>query len=334
MALNDNLQEMNINDPDFLGSPEFHQKYQQHKDRKIQNAGGNPNPMAAQQAMSNIIQIEKPHKAELEQLAVRTVKEMFPIIDDVGIQIEAEIVPMGQITMMHPQNPTPISKDSPVYNDVAKRKIMNAITQAAGVSMNSAHHAVDALERVNPRLKDLYDTVYKNNDAIYHVFDKNRLAAMATQMAHSGYAGGSTKVEYRNGTPVIIAKAINSMHLMHEIIKGVYEYLSHNAHDDVEKFNQAQQHTSSFADEIDDIVNGEVIRDAIRNYLIDNHDDLYQHASFFEMFLVLLARTPDDEMVRLVDGLLRNLPNRRRLEQLARDAFYALRDFERDKNNI
>jgi hypothetical protein len=331
MALNDSVNEMQFSDPDFLGSPEFSQKYQQHKDQKMQRAGGRPNPMAAQQAMMNIIQLEAPHKERLTQLAVQTVKDMFPVIEDAGIQIEAQIVPMGQIHVASRPTPEPIRPENPLYKKAAKRKIMNAITQAAGVSMNSAHHAVDALSQVNPQLKDMYDTVYKNNDALYHAFDKNQLIQMANQMNQQGYAGGSTKVEYRNGQPVIIAKAINSMHLMHEIIKGVYEYLSHNAHDDEDEFKQISRHTDSIADEIDDIVNGEVIRDTIRNYLIDNHDDLYQHPSFFEMFLVLLARTEENEMVRLVDGLIKGLPNRRRLEQLARDTFHTLRDFERNK---
>jgi hypothetical protein len=331
MLNNKNLQEMNFSNPDFLGSPEFNQKAQQHKDNKLGRVGGQPNPMTMMNALQNVINIEKPHKSRLEQLAVQTVKQMFPVIEDTGIQIEAQILPFGQIPLHTKPKADPINKENPLYNQAAKRKILNAITQAAGVSMNTAHHAVDALDQINPQLKDLYDTVYKHNDAIYHTFDRNQMIQMATQQGRSGFAGGTAQVEYRNGQPVIIAKAVSFVYLMHEIIKGVYEYLSHNAHDDKEEFKQVTQHTDSIEDEIDDIVNGEIIRESLRNYLIDNHDDLYQHPSFFEMFLVILARTPEDEMVRLVDGLIKGLPNRRRLEQLARDTFYALRDFERNK---
>jgi len=331
MALNDNIQEMQFSDPDFLGSPEFQQKYQQHKDQKMQRVGGRPNPMASQQAMMNIIRLEQPHKGRLEQLAIETVKNMFPVIEDAGIEIEAEIKPFGQIQLNTQPRAQAITPENPLYKKAAKRKIMNAITQAAGVSMNSSHHAVEALDQVDPQLKDLYDNVYKHNDAIYHAFDKNMLVQMASQQGQSGHAGGTAQVVYRNGQPVIIAKAVSFVYLMHEIVKGVYEYLSHNAHDDEDEFKQITQHTDSIDDEVDDIVNGEVIRNALRDYLIDNHDDLYQHPSFFEMFLVHLARTEENEMVRLVDGILKNLPNRRRLEQLARDTFHTLRDFERDK---
>lgn len=327
MAIN----EMNFSDPNFLGSPEFQQKQQQHKAQKLDRVGGQPNPMSSMNAMQNIVNLEKPHKQRLEQLAVQTVKQMFPVIDDAGIQIEAQILPFGQIHLATKPKSEPIGAEDPMFKKAAKRKILNAITQAAGVSMNTSHHAVDALNRIDPQLTDLYDTVYKHNDAIYHAFDKNMLVQMASQQARSGFVGGSSQVQYRNGQPVIIAKAVSFVYLMHEIVKGVYEYLSHNAHDDEEEFKNITKHTDSLDDEIDDIVNGEVIRNTIRDYLIDNHDDLYQHGSFFEMFLVMLARTEENEMVRLIDGLIKGLPNRRRIEQLARDAFHALRDFERDK---
>lgn len=326
------INEMNFSDPNFLG-PGIDQKIQQQKQNAAQQ-GGNINPqqmMSAQQAVGQIIQKEKPHKQELVQLAIQTAKQLFPVIDDAGIQIDAQIVDFGQARINTREKSQPIDTDNPLYKKAAKRKIMNAISQAAGMSMNTAHHIVDRLDDIDPNLKNLYDRVHNTNKLIYKSVDKNTLVRMAKMSNDSGWNSGNMQVVFRNNRPVIVAKGVTFIYLLHEIVKGVYEYLSLNAHDDEDEFKQITQHTDSLADEADDIITGEIIRDTIRNFLIDNHNDLYQHPSFFEMFLVNLARTPEDEMVRLVHGLLNELPNRRRLEQLARDTFYTLRDFERGK---
>lgn len=329
--MSDKLHEIGFSDPNMFG-PEFDQKVQAHKDQKVANAGGEINPMKGMNALKRVIQLEKPHIAELDRLAVETTKRLFPVIEDSNLEIDAKIVPFSTIHLPTPAKPKQITSNDPMFKKAAKKKIMNAISQAAGVSMNSAHHAVDRLDTISPELKTLYDDVYKTNDAIYHTIDKENLLRMATQQSATGMVGGSAKIEFRNGNPIIIARGISFVYLMHEIIKGVYEYLGLHGYESNDQFKDASQYSNSLSDEIEDITTGEIIRNSLRDYLLDNHDDLYQHPSFFEMFLVQLAKQEEDEMVALVNGIIRGLPNRRRLEQIARDTFYILRDFEAGKH--
>jgi len=47
--------------------------------------------------LQDIMEIEAPYKKQLEQLAVQMVQEMYPIIADDNINIDAKIVSMGDV---------------------------------------------------------------------------------------------------------------------------------------------------------------------------------------------------------------------------------------------
>jgi hypothetical protein len=53
--------------------------------------------MSSQQILSQIARVEAPYKSELEQLAVQMVKELYPIVDEEGIVLDAKLVGMSDV---------------------------------------------------------------------------------------------------------------------------------------------------------------------------------------------------------------------------------------------
>ena len=53
--------------------------------------------MSSQQILSQIARAEAPYKSELEQLAVQMVKELYPIVDEEGIVLDAKLVGMSDV---------------------------------------------------------------------------------------------------------------------------------------------------------------------------------------------------------------------------------------------
>jgi len=53
--------------------------------------------MSSQQILSQIARAEAPYKSELEQLAIQMVKELYPIIDEEGIVLDAKLVGMSDV---------------------------------------------------------------------------------------------------------------------------------------------------------------------------------------------------------------------------------------------
>jgi len=94
----------------------------------------------SQVLLSQLMSAEAPYKTQLEELAVEMVKKMYPIIDEYNIEIEATL---GQDQLPPPppkgkeeEEETPMpSEDQPdLKNDeVAKRRLINAITQGASI---------------------------------------------------------------------------------------------------------------------------------------------------------------------------------------------------------
>jgi hypothetical protein len=79
--------------------------------------------MSSQQILSQLARAEAPYKSELEQLAVNMVKELYPIIDEEGINLDAKLVGMSDVGRELDEAISPESR----------RRIINSITQGAAL---------------------------------------------------------------------------------------------------------------------------------------------------------------------------------------------------------
>jgi hypothetical protein len=51
----------------------------------------------SQGLLDDISKAEAPYKEQLEQLAIQMIEDLYPIVEEEGIKLDAKIVPMGDI---------------------------------------------------------------------------------------------------------------------------------------------------------------------------------------------------------------------------------------------
>ncbi len=211
----------------------------------------------SQALLSQLVQAEAPYTTELENLAVEMVKSMYPIIDEYNIEIEATLG-MGQLPpsddnedeeeeeegIEQPQIP---SEDQPdLKNDeVAKRRLINAITQGASIQGSLDRPFMDFLDDVDDNLLQRYsavlttldDSISKYGESLKKVFgifyDEEAIAMLLAMLAGNPGGGGASgkggesEAEFDDeGNLKIKAAGIIFPFLVHEIIKGLYEIIS------------------------------------------------------------------------------------------------------------
>lgn len=286
--------------------------------------------------ISQLVQAEAPYKTELENLAVEMVKKMYPIIDEYNIEIEAslgvgELPPSDdnedeeeeEIGIEQPQIP---SEDQPdLKNDeIAKRRLINAITQGASIHGSLDRPFIEFLDDVDDNLLQRYSAVLTNLDdsvtkygeslkKVFGIFYDAEAIAMLLAMlagnpggaAASGKGGESEAKFDDDGNLKIRAAGIIFPFLVHEIIKGLYEIISLQG---FTKDVATNQDTVAAADKLEhepeDFGTG--------THILTDLKALYNGANVrdkisFELFLANLYREDDAAVfVAFIESLLNN----------------------------
>jgi hypothetical protein len=171
--------------------------------------------------------LEKKHATELEELAVKMIREEYDMAEDV-VEIHAELTP--RINMVGTKkNPTPVVSEVEFKNhdemvnaneEVYKRRFLNAMTQGAAKKCSHMFHMVDdELSDIDPRLASRYAKLMASADYMYYVVPK----------MDEGVNGGVVRVEFPtkdNPKAIIYVQAMAFPVLIHELVKGVMELLS------------------------------------------------------------------------------------------------------------
>jgi hypothetical protein len=174
------------------------------------------------------ISLESKHKKELEELAIKMIRDEYDIDEDV-LEIKAELSPRISLEGTK-KNPKPMAVEGIEFDshddivnanaEVYKRRFLNAMTQGAAKKCNHMFHMVDEeLTNLDPRLPNKYNKIMSAADYMYYIIPK----------MDDGISGGVVKVEYpteENPKAVIHAQAMVFPVLIHEIVKGVMEILS------------------------------------------------------------------------------------------------------------
>ena len=140
-------------------------------------------------ATMKIMQIESQHKEELEDLAVRIVKEEFNISDD-DLQFDAKIVGMGQIDMSGMQGQSQeqqMDSEEEAMEEFEdfdlekqKRRFLNQLIQGASKKGHYMFHLVEEeLNEINPELINLYGVMMSINDLVYWIMPDQTTMMMA-----------------------------------------------------------------------------------------------------------------------------------------------------------
>jgi hypothetical protein len=250
--------------------------------------------MESSALMDQISKAEAPYKDKLEKLAVGMVKELYPIIDDQGIQVDAKIGTTSDITRGLDEAASP----------EASRRIINSITQGAALRGTFLFFLFkEHLDDLDPTLVEKYNRIMKNVFGVYD--DENAIAMMLAMIARGQKtAGGLSKVRVNEAKSrfTIEARASNFPMLVHELIKGVYEVLSKKGFKGDKASNQAVvDKVDLLKNEPDDLRYGKFIYDALNKIFVNSE---YNDPRIREFFFIDVYQLSDEQFLEFVENAI------------------------------
>ena len=258
--------------------------------------------MNSMRLLPQIIEAEAPYKDQLVELAKEILKKAYPIVEQTGIEIDAQLVGPGELNMQQSNEPDEEAVDQFIEKaGIDKRRIINAITQGASIRGTKAYYIFnDLLDVMDESLLERYNEILGNAYGIYD--DDNAIAMMLAMMSqNSASQGGESEVEWddEEGTLVIKAKAIIFPILIHELVKGLYEILSLQGFSgDAEKNKQIVGKVDKATNEPEDLRYGKFIYDALAKHVIDSP---YDPAKLRELFFIEVYKLPDTEFHEFIE---------------------------------
>jgi hypothetical protein len=252
--------------------------------------------MSSMSLLGEIAKAEEPYKDILEMLARDMVENLYPIVDEEGIEIDAKIVSVEEVG----------NELDEAINPEGRRRIINGITQGAALKgAFSFYMFKEYIDDINEELVDKYGEILKNSFGIYD--DENAVAMMLSLLAQGHkMAGGSSKViineAEETGKITIKARAICFPMLVHEIIKGLYELVSlHGFTGDKEQNQQVVDKVDTLPNEMHDIKYGKFIYAALNDLFTNSN---YNDPRIREYFFQDVYQLPDEEFLSLIENAI------------------------------
>jgi hypothetical protein len=286
------------------------------------------------ESVYKIVELETPHREQLEELGINLVKKEMGIPEGV-IQFDAKIIGFESIETNdfnmnkpeEPQNPVNIEQqeindESEVFKlECAKRRCINAIIQGASKRGHYMYHYVEQeiIDIVdNSSVIGMYGKMMSVNDALYWHLPDNSLEMMAAE----GSIAGKEEVDRTTEPPTIKVRAINFPALIHELIKGILELFSHQGEpEDKDLFVKVMQQEDLLHKEMWDLRLGPSMWDRIRSQfpeeiLID--ETLIEHQNYLiteifklpaKTFLIFIKEvlTGSDKGKKYMSKLMKNV---------------------------
>ena len=273
-------------------------------------------------AVRNIFEIQSENKTYLENLAVDLVRKEMGVRPD-QIQYDAKLVDMGSIDMegFSKQGEEPDEEEieqnfQQQEEDIedfmtaferydiekAKRRFINALIQGSSKKGHYMFELVkDELDRLDPRLLNLYGVVMSVNDLLYWVLPDQMMDAM---MGQDGIAG-KEEVDVETTPPTVKARGVFFPILVHELIKGTMEILgTQGLPDDSKQAEMVMGSTDTLANEIWDLRLGPVLWEKFTNAYPEklfDEDKRWIQNYLFARFSALSA----EEFFKLSKAILR-----------------------------
>ena len=215
---------------------------------KVKSATGleEINPQAAMSlqpmlmsAVQRVMSIESQNKQKLEDLAVSLVIDQMSIPEG-DLQFDAKLEkPTLEGMQKKPKEKKkkelefkqPDTEDKEAAERLAKldlekqkRRLINSLIQGSSKKAHYMYHLVnEALDEIDPDLVNLYSLIMSVNDLMYWIMPD--MEGMVGAGADS-LAAGREEVDLETDPPTIKAKGIMFPILVHELWKGVMEYVS------------------------------------------------------------------------------------------------------------
>jgi len=190
-------------------------------------------------AVQRTMAIEAANKQKLEDLAVSLVIDQMSIPEG-DLQFDAKLEkPTLEGMQKQPKKPKkkelefkqPDTEDKEAAERLAKldlekqkRRLINSLIQGSSKKAHYMYHMVnETLNEIDPDLVNLYSLIMSVNDLMYWIMPD--MEAMVGNGADS-MAAGREEVDLTTDPPTIKARGIMFPILVHELWKGVMEYVS------------------------------------------------------------------------------------------------------------
>ena len=286
--------------------------------------------MTVMQSMQQIIGIQMRNKEELEQLAIKLVKEEMGIPEG-AMQFKAELVmqPMGAAEGMQSEPELPSEEeveefmgDMENFNlERSKRRFINSLIQGAAFKGGHMYVLVSReLNEMDPRLLNLYGVSQALMEHAYWIFPD-----MEGMAGGGGGQMGQSEVDEETDPPTVKAKAVTFPLLVHELVKGVYEIFgTHGLPDDPKQQEMILNAEDTLPAEIWDSRLGPIFWEKFTaTYPMELFDEDKKHIQhyifmrfsaldakeFFRIAQLILNDDPKGKQFiqRLVDGIVNDL---------------------------
>lgn len=174
---------------------------------------------------------EKPFVKDLQILAVEIIRELYNVPDHVDLQ--AFIEPRIHLDTEQDDNPEPflelsLEQKNAMRDEIQKRVILSGLVHASSMHIWKGVYylAKEKLDEMNPQLVELYDEFTAGINFQFWMMDPDGIqdAIADGQQLTQGF----NKIKFdQPGKPqaTVLCKAINFPALLHEVNKGVIDYL-------------------------------------------------------------------------------------------------------------
>lgn len=317
-------------------------------------------------AHNEIINTERNHRTQLEQLAVELVmKEMG--IPEGALQFDAKIVGLGEINtddfnreMTQQPNIEPVDIEEDLMTDLegmtlekAKRRLINNMIQGASKKGHYMYHYVtDKIEEItgSEDLINQYGVLMSINDTLYWQLSDEQMKMMMGGPEGGGSVGGKEEVDRNTNPPTIVARGINFPVLVHELIKGTLELFAIQGRPTDEEGNESEEwgeiesSEDTLEKEVWDLRLGPAIWDRVRNQFPEEILTDENKAELQNYLLVEIFKLPAKQFLVFMKEVISGSANGKRLmnelmsgvDQMFRDQDYqnAISAFNDDLNDV
>jgi len=193
--------------------------------------------------------------------------------------------------------------------EAKKRKFINLMIQGAAINKNYAYHEIaDQLRAIDPNILTTYGKLMSIAELMYWITPED----VFNDMQGSGQGGGGMEdMEVGEDDVVTIrASAMVFPVLIQELVKGLYEFLSHNEDDPEDVRKYAYSKGDTLGNEQWDIMKGPGIWRHL-NHLVNQANAGELMGKIYRALVTL----PTGEFNRLMQEILRETPEGRRYIQ-------------------
>lgn len=178
-----------------------------------------------------IISAEEPHIKALEKLGIETIKEIYQVPD--YVDLKAFIQPRLSLDTDQDSNPETflsltLEEKNQMRDEIQKRVLLNGLVHGSSMHVwTGVYHMVSSeLNNINPNLKELYD--YYTSSLGLYLWYCNPAVQTDSIEHNSQITQGLNRLKFNKQKGFggqVEAKGINFATLIHELNKGVLDWL-------------------------------------------------------------------------------------------------------------